>query len=300
MKKVLSVLFVLGTVFSANALFEPVFVGGKYVGLGGANIVEVQDPYAMVYNPAGLSYIDGISVSVSYSEPFGTPGMNLINANLAGNLVDILQLGVNVSYYGADLNSTSGLRYLVVGVGVGRSFSLSDVISFVDDLRVGLSAKGLMISLAGYELDTSVNGSKMGFSADAGVGVSLMKEFLKVGVVGYNLVPNSFSFFSDSTNVTEVYSAVKFGVSVYLVRPYMKIFGAYGMGLNSASPSSLSVGTELSYADTIFTRIGLNEGKLTMGLGIKAPNFEINFGVQNRDNLGWYYQIDLVSSVKLF
>lgn len=300
MKKVLVVLLIFGVIFSAYGLFEPVFVGGRYVALGGANITEVSDPYSMIYNPAGLVNIKGISASISYAEPFGVPGMNLINLNLGGNMVDVVQIGVSLLSYGADINSTAGLNYRVASLGVAREFNISDFVGFIDSVSVGASGKVLMVLLRGYELDNSINGDKFGFSADVGLNVSFLGEFLKIGVVGYNLVPYRFAFFSDSTNATDIYSSINVGTSLYLIKPYMKVFASYGIGLNSYSSSSFSVGTEISYADTIFTRIGLKDNKITMGLGVKGQGFEINFGVQNRDNLGWYYQIDLIGSINIF
>lgn len=298
MKKILVIFLVLGVVCSASALFEPVFVGGRYVALGNANITEVYDPYAVIYNPAGLSGIKGISASVSFSEPFGVPGMNLINVNVGANLFDIVWIGSSFASYGVDIGYASGLRYTVAGGSMASSFDISEVIEFVDLISVGVSVKGLGMSLRGYEFDNSVNTDKWSFNVDGGINISLF-EVLKLGVAGYNLVPYKFAFLPGSPG-TEVFSALKVGVSFYLVKPYMKVFGAYSVGLNSVSPSSLSVGTEISYLDTIFTRIGLDGSKITMGLGVKAPDFEVNFGVQNRDNLGWYYQIDLVGFVDIF
>ncbi|MCX8095895.1 MAG: hypothetical protein N3D81_00150 [Spirochaetes bacterium] len=300
MKKIIfSVLIVLLCSNFSFALFETPFVGGRYIALGLANVSEVTDPYAVIYNPAGLGYIGGIAISANYSEPFGVPGVNLINVNVAGNVVDIVQVGLTFSSYGADINATSGLRYLIAGVSIARAFELSDSVDFLDGISIGLSGKGLGLSLRGYELDESANTDKWNFNFDAGVNLSLFNELLKLGVVGYNLIPTKFSFLT-GTQGTEIYSALKVGTSIYLIKPYMKAFGSYSLGLNSSSPSSFSVGTEVSYADTIFTRIGLENNRITMGLGLKGPGFELNFGVQNRDNLGWYYQADVIGFVDIF
>ncbi|MFN4245013.1 MAG: hypothetical protein ACK4F9_02560 [Brevinematia bacterium] len=298
MKKIFVVfLLTLWLVFSSNAIFEPVFVGGRYVALGGANVTEVSDPYSIIYNPACIVYTEDISLSVSYSEPFGVAGANLINFNLTGNVLDLIQAGFTFSSYGSSVDV--GLRYMVLGFGLARGIDLSDLVSFVDMISLGVVFKGLSMSLRGHEIDETVNGDKFGFSVDAGVNFSLMEDFIKLGVVGYNLLPYKFAFLSDFGG-SEIYSSLKLGASLYLVKPYMKVFGAYNLGLNSSSTSYFSLGTEISYADTIFTRIGLDNNRITAGLGIKGPNFEINFGVQNRDNLGWYYQVDLIGFANLF
>lgn len=299
MKKVFGVILVLvAAVFNASALFNVPYVGGKYVAEGIANITDVSDPFAIVYNPAGLVAINGLALSGSYSEPFGTPGMNQINVNIAGNLLNILQLGFSYTEKGSDLNATSGLRERIISASIAKQFDLN--LFILDYIDLGITGKMLNLALSGYELDTSVNTSLSGFSADVGLNLSFSEESFKFAVVGYNLIPSRFMFFSDSTNATLTYSSLKFGLSTYLVKPYMKVFASYDLGLNSYSSSSFSVGTEISYADTIFTRIGLLDNKITMGLGLKGPNFEINFGVQNRDNLGWYYQADLTLSLDLF
>ncbi len=296
--------FVFGLVLilscSASALFDIPYVGGKYVSLGMANISEVNDVYAIVYNPSGLSKLKGISASISYSEPFGVFGLNLINVNAGANILDIVGLGVSYTRSGADISSTSGLLEETISLGVGKGFDLSEYIDFVNDVRVGLSGKLLNISLKGYELDESVNKTISSFSLDFGTTIVMLDNYLSLGIVGYNLLPASFSFFGDTANASLAYSALKFGISFYLVKPYMKVFSAYSLGLNSGSSSSLSLGTQISYADTIFTRIGLIDNKLSMGLGVRAPDFEINFGVQNRDALGWYYQVDIIGFLNIF
>jgi hypothetical protein len=286
--------------YSASAIFDVPYVGGKYVSLGMANVSEVNDVYAIVYNPSGLSGLKGISASISYSEPFGVFGMNLINANVGANIFDILSVGASYTRLGADLSSTSGLLEEIISLGVGKGFDLSEYVDFINTVSVGINGKLLNLSLSGYELDNSVNKTISSFSLDFGTTIVMLDKSLSLGIVGYNLLPASFSFFGDTANSSLAYSALKFGASFYLVKPYMKVFGAYSLGLNSASSSSLSVGTEISYADTIFTRVGLIDNKLTMGIGLKAPNFEINFGVQNRDALGWYYQVDIIGFVDIF
>jgi hypothetical protein len=286
--------------YSASAIFDVPYVGGKYVSLGMANVSEVNDVYAIVYNPSGLSGLKGISASISYSEPFGVFGMNLINANVGANIFDILSVGASYTRSGADLSSTSGLLEEIISLGVGKGFDLSEYIGFINTVSVGINGKLLNLSLSGYELDNSVNKTISSFSLDFGTTIVMLDKSISLGIVGYNLLPASFSFFGDTANSSLAYSALKFGASFYLVKPYMKVFGAYSLGLNSASSSSLSVGTEISYADTIFTRVGLIDNKLTMGIGLKAPNFEINFGVQNRDALGWYYQVDIIGFVDIF
>jgi len=284
--------------YSASAIFDVPYVGGKYVSLGMANVSEVNDVYAIVYNPSGLSGLKGISASISYSEPFGVFGMNLINANVGANIFDILSVGASYTRSGA--SSTSGLLEETISLGVGKGFDLSEYVDFINTVSVGINGKLLNLSLSGYELDNSVNKTISSFSLDFGTTIVMLDKSLSLGIVGYNLLPASFSFFGDTANSSLAYSALKFGASFYLVKPYMKVFGAYSLGLNNASSSSLSVGTEISYADTIFTRVGLIDNKLTMGIGLKAPNFEINFGVQNRDALGWYYQVDIIGFVDIF
>ncbi len=297
MKRIFVVFLVLGLAFSSSGIFEPVFVGGRYVALGGANITEVGDAYSVVYNPACISYVSGISATVSYSEPFGVAGVNLVNFNLAGNVFDIFQMGVSFSSYGSSVDF--GLRYTILGLGVSKGIDLSEFVGFVDTVSAGVVFKGLGISLKGYELDQSINGDKYGFNFDAGLSLVVLNELISFGVVGYNLLPYKFAFLSDSGGA-DVYSSLKIGTSLYLVKPYMKVFASYNLGLNTSSSSYFSLGTEISYADTLFTRIGLNNNRITMGLGVRGPNFEVNFGVQNRDNLGWYYQIDLLGFVNLF
>ncbi|MGC8870121.1 MAG: hypothetical protein ACP5PT_03405 [Brevinematia bacterium] len=299
MRKIFSVVLILFVAtFSASALFNIPYVGGKYLAEGGANITEVDDPFAVVYNPSGITAINGFALSGSYSEPFGVPGMNLININAAGNIFNILQLGISYIGKGVDLAATSGLREQIISASVAKKFDLS--LFILDYISVGASGKMLSLSLGGYEFDSSVNTSINSFNADVGVTISVFDNEAKFAIVGYNLIPLGFVFFSDSTNSTFTYSSLKFGVSTYLVKPYMRLFAAYDLGLNSYSTSSFSVGTEISYADTIFTRIGLLDNKITLGMGLKGPGFEINFGVQNRDNLGWYYQADVTLSFNLF
>lgn len=299
MRFILSLIFIFVLFSISYSIFEPVSVGGRYFALGIANISDLKDAYSMIYNPAGLSYVNDLSVSASFSEPFGVPGANIINVNIGGNVFDVLSLGINVVSYGADINSTSGLRSTVLGFGLARLIELSEFIDVIDSISIGLSVKGLGLSVRGYELDNSVNTDHWGFNTDIGTILSFGDEFLNLGIVVYNIVPYKFVLYSNSKG-SDVYSAVKFGTSVNLIKPYLKAFGAYALGLNSSSQSSLSVGTEISYLDTIFTRFGVKDGKVSMGIGVRGPNFEVNFGTQSRENLGWYYQIDLVGFVDIF
>ncbi len=274
---------------SSFAVFEDTLVGGRYTALGLADVVKVKDAYGVLYNPSSLGYLEGINFSGNYAEPFGIPGLNIYNANIVVGIPNIVSIGVGYLSQGVDFSVLDGVRESSGYLSVSRSFEIGAI---VDSISVGVSGKALIAQVKGYPFDGTDRKDVTTFSADLGVSGYFLGNDLGVSLIGYNIIPATI-YFVDANNPFTIPTYIKAGISYFLLKPYMNVFTAIKYDL-SISSVSISVGAEISYEDTIFTRLAYSEGKLSGGIGVKGPNFEVNFGTQVRGNNGWYYQIDLV------
>jgi len=131
-------------------------MGARNVGMGGANVADVQGPESIYWNPAGLALLKGMEVSVSYMSYFADMSVSYLALGAAvGNLgtlglsVQSLEIGeIPVTTIESPEGTGEILRpdYITATVSFSRDFS--DRINFGTNVKLISEAIGDMQATA--------------------------------------------------------------------------------------------------------------------------------------------------------
>jgi outer membrane protein OmpA-like peptidoglycan-associated protein len=175
-------LFLTTTVFAANnfgtntAEFLKIRPGAGPAGMGEAYTGIADGSSALVYNPAGLAFLDRTEASAN--EILWFNNINMTHAAFAHPVESGTGFGFDVLWIDfGNFDSTGGaadaisVQNALINAGFGRA--LGDIVS------VGINAKGL------YE--RFIDQSSFGISLDAGILVKLLSRNITLGIAARNL-----------------------------------------------------------------------------------------------------------------
>jgi hypothetical protein len=264
-----------------NALYNPTLIAATLT-----NALSLQADVCGAYQPYGVDGINVCSAGVTYARSLG-----LFNAGAGlGFQSELAQGGLNT------------IRTYLCLSGDFASFSrLSDLLGFVDNVGASLNIKTVTYYLDANMTGTGITPTLVNFDLDADVTASFINRMLEVGFMGSDLLAGEKGF--TGASLSNQRGLILHG----MVQPIhdLKFIAAYNFGgssevidndnfVGSATAFANSyLGMEASFFDSIFVRVGLNEGRLTGGLGIDAAGFTLNIGVLPISSLSLYYQIDL-------
>ena len=108
--------------------FEPMVIGARPAGMGGAYVALADDPEALFWNPAGLEYISGRAFSAFISRPFGVEDITLGSAGYI-QPTPLGRWGVGLQTFGTKIyrENTFGLshsRTIRGGICIGTTLKI--------------------------------------------------------------------------------------------------------------------------------------------------------------------------------
>lgn len=296
--------------------FMAIGVGGRALGLGGAQAALASDATAGYWNPAGLARIDYPEVMLMHDERFGS----LINYDYASIAipygadesfgVSVMRLGVDgipdtrnalVDYSGSGvLDAVNRLDYdkITNFNSADWAFYLSYASKYSPDLFYGVNIKLIRRTLAEY--------SATGVGFDIGLLYSPLENLF----VGLNAQDITTTFLAWSTGTDELVSpTLKFGAAYYIdffggrFAPTcdvdMRFENRQFASIANVGPISLDphAGLEFDYKKLVALRVGYSDVKqLTLGAGLHFRKLDIDysfarFGQEN--DLGDTHRISL-------
>ncbi len=301
MKRKIYSFIVLVTLFFAvltpatAELFENYTEGGRVLGMGGAFAGLADDIYSLIYNPAGLANVKGIKINVNYQPEFGVDDVSKMNFLASMNL-GLFTAGLNFYQLGQD----GGLKMQKIGFGAGmalKGFKLGPI----SNLKVGLGVNLYMLSVDGYFPNPAEDFSDNPMAISGGIGFlfNLFTDKLSVGGYWNNISAPTISFFDDSPEHDTIKADFRLGGS-YLVNKYFRLSADYVFRNyeNALSADGVFAGAEIYFYDVVMLRFGFDEGKMTVGMGVKSSIFDFNAAVRVEENLLMYYQLDITVKIK--
>ena len=262
MKKVLnkkllifSLLILVPGLLSANFIgmnwgARPMALGETYVGLA-------NDPSAVFWNPAGLSYVNTYSLLASHQNLYEIG--DLYNQMVA---VSVPLKFVHVGAGWSQINLLDEYAEQVIAVSAASIIWYKNI-----PIRFGLSIDNYSVRVPGY--DDAKDAST--FDIDAGLITTPMKN-LSIGFVTRNIFERSIKLVSEYEKLKRNYTIG----AHYQWRDVVNFLLDYQWDKDE---SSVHFGWEIWFFDVFAPRIGLNREYLTVGFGLKAKHWNLDGAV---------------------
>ena len=251
-----------GNFIGMNWGARPMALGEAYVGLA-------NDPSAVFWNPAGLSYVSHYSVLASHQNLYGVN--DLYNEMVAVSIpLKFVHLGVGWT----QINLLHEYSEQVIALSAASILWYKHI-----PIRFGLSLDNYSVRAPGY--DDAKNASTI--DVDAGLITTPLKNF-SLGFVARNLFERSVTMVSESEKIKRNFALG----AHYQWRDVVNFLLDYNWDKDE---SSLHFGWEIWFFDVFAPRMGLNRDYLTVGFGIKAKNWTLDGAVYSHEELGSTYRL---------
>jgi len=282
-------------------------VGGRALGMGGANVSVADDVTAGFWNPAGLTNLEVRQVAFMHSETFGS----LLNHDYAAF----------ASRFGADGSSVGAVSFTRLGgggikltewdVNLNRAVVVKEaghadyqlLISYAKrytgKLAYGLSAKFLYRDIA--------DNSAYGLGLDIGLRYDPNPSF-STGLMVRDATTTLLSY--DTGTKESIYPTVVpsaayrraiGSISLIAVAEADVNFENYRNAAqywNGSISADTHFGLELTYANSVFGRIGSDIGRLSFGGGVTISEFQIDIAYMRESDIDDSFRISLIYALK--
>jgi len=241
---------------------RPMALGETYVGLA-------NDPSAVFWNPAGLSYVNTYSLLASHQNLYEIG--DLYNQMVA---VSIPLKFVHIGAGWSQINLLDEYAEQVIAVSAASIIWYKDI-----PIRFGLSLDNYSVRVPGY--DDAKDASK--FDIDAGLITTPLKNF-SIGFVARNIFEPSIKLLSENEKLNRNFTLG----THYRWRDVVNFLLDYQWDKDE---SSVHFGWEIWFFDVFAPRIGLNREYLTVGFGLKAKHWNLDGAVYSHEELGSTYRV---------
>ena len=291
--------------------FLNVGAGARALGMGGAFVAVADDGTTAYWSPGGLPSLKFREVSFMYCQQFDS----LVNTNFISYVhpnsrwgafgVSWLRLGVEdiprTGYVDANGNlmqdfddeNDNGVKdpgelYIerprIVGSfdDIEDGVFLSYGIRLTDKLTVGTNLKLIRQMLAANR------------SSGWGIDIGGLYQFfggLKIGLNLQDVTGTKLAWDSETKHEDEIPFSVKFGAAYTGQIPSLKSVATVSWSMDSRYDTEMHYGAEWWLMRTLAMRIGMDEGKLAAGAGLKVAAFQVDYAFVGHDDLGNTHRI---------
>ncbi len=273
MKKVLKKLLITSLLIVVPGLLCANFIGMNWgarpMALGETYVGLANDPSAVFWNPAGLSYVKTYSLLASHQNLYGVN--DLYNQMVA---VSIPLKYVHIGAGWSQINLLDEYAEQVIALSAASIIWYKHI-----PIRFGVSVDNYSVRVPGY--DGAKNSSK--FDATAGLITTPLRNF-SVGFVARNLFERSFKMVSEYEKIDRNFTLG----AHYRWRDVVNFLLDYQWDKNDGH---LHFGWEIWFFDVFAPRIGLNGEYLTVGFGLKAKHWNLDGAVYSHEELGSTYRL---------
>jgi len=265
--------------FSLQADFIGMNWGARPMALGEAYVALADDPSAVFWNPAGLSYINCYSVLASHQNLYGIG--DLYNEMVA---LSIPLKSVRLGLGWTQINLLDEYSEQVIALSAASIIWYKNI-----PIRFGVSLDNYYVSVPGYDNVESPYTKLLGikfpgkFDVDLGIITTPVKN-LSFGFTARNLIERSITLVSESEKIKRNFALG----AHYQWRDVVNFLLDYNWDKDD---SSLHFGWEIWFFDVFAPRMGLNRDYLTIGFGIKAKNWTLDGAVYSHEELGSTYRL---------
>ena len=269
----------LASATAAWADFRHTRMGARPRALGSAFVSLCDDANATLWNPAGLTQDNRLSLAATRAWMYSCPDLShdyltvdvpsWLGLNFGASFV---RLGIDDVYY-------EDVYHLAVAFEV----------PFLEGLSLGSTGKVFRLTAPGYDQlnDPNFYGDDTDYAFDLGFLYDSGKAWTLGGAV-YNLNEPYLQLLSTTTDPDPVYSQFALGGS-YLFRDTLLLTCDLRSREGGWGNSALHGGAEIWFFDAMALRAGLNAGLVTMGVGLQDVRWQADVAVETHKELGSVY-----------
>jgi hypothetical protein len=240
--------------------------GAKAVALANAFAAIADDPWAVAYNAAGLTQMQGFHCAAFFvPQQFGMP--ELQTAALAASMpVHFGTFGLKVERFGFDL-----YRETEIGVAFARKID-------------GRISAGLAVNLHNISIERYGSASRLTINA------GMLARIFTRATLGCNL--NNVARATVGKNNERLPQALSIGAGW---NPLNNLLLALEVEKDTRYPASLKAGIEQRLVTALWLRGGIanNPDKYSIGLALRCAPVEFSYAGYSHTDLGWTHQVEL-------
>lgn len=262
--------------------------GAAAMGLGGAAVATSQGVFASSWNPAGLSGLAKMTAGSQYTSPFGDVsryGLNFALPLMGGTAAVVY---INESVAGIPLtHSDANGRPVYEGAfsDVKEAIALSYAHQFMfDGLFLGANAKFLK--------NTLYNQSAAGMGLDAGLIYQPGPTGFSLGLMARNILAPKFSWSSgyQDTMSRKLSAGLAWQDKLFGNDLLLSTEAEFLKG----EPIGWHLGGQYTLWQQLPVRVGINQGVLTAGLGIRFGQIMLDYAYSAHNDLGSSHQASMM------
>ena len=262
-------------------------LGGRTLGMGNGFVGLADDVNALLYNPGGLAWVKGVSLTVKDFENITAVQAYPTGYNASLGLAVITSKLSNINIPTGAGNSEGAL----VSLGYGTKLAFLPIFSqapLFQHLGFGINLKGLV----GQTLrrDTFPDQSGTGWDLDLGV-LWRASDWWSAGMAVQNLLPQNTLGGGvlkwDAGGEENIPATGRIGFSAKPISPsgspiFMEdrdLVLAGELGATSGKPAFLNLGGEWGWGNRLYLRAGVNHQErtdLVFGLGFRSENWGLD------------------------
>ncbi|MDI6807565.1 MAG: hypothetical protein QME66_01100 [Candidatus Eisenbacteria bacterium] len=271
----LFVLMLLVSAGNAYGFFEHAEYGARPVGMGKAYTAVPGDVLSILWNPAGLGFLDTKEIYLSGSRPYMVENLS---SGFAGFGMPLGTLSCGLGWSHTGVTGLVGEDEFILSLSTAPLGDKVTVGGNVKLMRVGLNP-----SVANSPMVTASSETRP--SADVGVLCRYNRKLL-FGASFHDILEPSFDFVSDPLGAaTKVERSERYGVSC-MWHPSSTVSAD---GEHTRGTWTLNLGGELWFYDVFAVRTGISRGELAGGIGIKGQGWEASTSFLTHRLLGNSY-----------
>lgn len=295
MKKIILInsfsILLLGTLLakgpgSNSFSFLELGAGGRPGGMAGAYVGLANDINAILYNPAGLSFLQRKEATFMYLSSFQDISYSFIGYGQPIKNLGIMGFGItrldsgkikktNEDSQGNYVETTGNFSEQDYSINLGFGKAILN-----KKLMLGLAIKGINQEIDKFQV--------FGWAVDFGVLVKIFNEKIQLGTSILNLG-------TDIKN-NPLPSSTKIGISVFPINNFT--FSQETKIPIDASEITYSVGIEYVLFDIVGLRAGYQSGQvvgegITAGIGLKINNMGMDYSYMPYGELGLSHRLSL-------
>ncbi len=270
---------------AASGGFLAIEEGARATGMGGAFTAVADDATAVFWNPAGLAFMEGFSLTGMGTRLFAVDGLSesvvsLTYSRWAGS-------GVGAGWARTAVEGVYGEDTFVVSAG--RRL-------FAEGLALGGAFRVYRLSAPGYEYYNDPNFSDGAQDYALDVGLLYRARTWSAGLTFRNIGRPEMSLIGTTEEVDRISPEVRVGGG-YIFREVMLISGEVRFPDRVPGYYTRNVryalGTEIWFVGVFALRAGINDGRATAGLGLKISWLTLDASLLSVRRPGTKYRLSL-------
>jgi len=274
---------VMGLAFAGICLagFEDVAVGARPLALGGAFVAIADDANAIYWNPAGLTRMDGMHLIGTRAWLYGVSDFHV--DYLAFKPPDLGFVTLGLGWLSASLKDIQS----------ENTFILSLARDAFEPLSAGVNLKYFRLDSPGYERynDPAYRGARSAWSLDLAALLRVRPNFT-MGLSAHNLNEPDISLLSTTADSDVISRRIRIGVA-YLFRDTVVLATDLASQTGDLKNFKLHAGGEIWFFKAYAVRVGTSENRQSVGAGVKADHWKVDFALVNHQRLDNSYRVTI-------